>query len=358
MKKLNFLKSTLCLLMALVCNVAWAQPKVSPAPSDGQWAEGTTWYQVQTKSGFYLRGDNLDANANVQLPSSSTLDVAALWCVVGDATNGYTFYNKAVGADKAMCMNNSTNRAQFVAPGTDGYTATFDFVESQKTDASNTYWCVRKHTGAANNYYWNPQGTPKQLTYWDDASATNDNGSAFLFTEVTVDLDAAVVTDLLQLSNEKVYTLRSARAFLFYKEGASKLYSSNGTSAGSVTLDNTNPNHQFRIEKSGSSYYLYSVGAKKYVAKDGTYSQTATDALVLTDVSGTYAEYPWKLTLGGNGMNSQERNQTAEGLMINWWTDTDAGNCYKIEVAVSQEPEYTIHVLGATGATVTYNGEE
>ena len=358
MKRQNFLKSTLCLLLTLLCNVAWAQPKASPAPSDGQWADGTTWYQVQTKSGFYLRGDNLDANGNVQLPSSSTLNKAALWCVVGDATNGYTFYNMAVGAETPMCMNNSTSRAQFVALGTDGYTTTFDFVASQKTDESNTYWCVRKHTGSDNNYYWNPQGTPKQLTYWNDASATNDNGSAFLFTEVTVDLDAAVVTDLLQLSNEKVYTLTSARAFLFYKEGASKLYSSNGTSAGSVTLDNTNPNHQFRIEKSGSSYYLYSVGAGKYVDKDGAFIDTATDALTLTDVSSTNAGYPWKLTLGGNGVNSQDPNQTAEGLMINWWTDTDAGNCYKIEVAVSQEPEYTIHVLGATGATVTYNGEE
>ena len=64
MKRQNFLKSTLCLLLTLLCNVAWAQPKASPAPVNGQWAEGTTWYQVQTKSGFYLRGDNLDANGN------------------------------------------------------------------------------------------------------------------------------------------------------------------------------------------------------------------------------------------------------------------------------------------------------
>ena len=138
MKRQNFLRSMLCLLVGLVCTMAWAQPKASPAPVDGDWAEGTTWYQVQTKSGFYLRGDNLDANDNVQLPSTSTLDNAALWCVVGDVANGYTFYNNAVGADKAMCMNNSTTRAQFAVPGTDGYTATFDFVASQKTDASNT----------------------------------------------------------------------------------------------------------------------------------------------------------------------------------------------------------------------------
>ena len=171
---------------------------------------------------------------------------------------------------------------------------------------------------------------------------------------------ATEVVDLTQLSNDNVYTLSSKRAFLFYKEGANKLYSSNGKAAGSVTLDKTNPNHQFRIEKKSDNYYLYSVGAEKYVTKDGSYSQTATDALTLTDVSANRPNYPWQLAIGGNGMNSQDPNQTDEGLIVNDWTKTDDGNCYKIEVGVPKSYEYTIHVLGAGDATVTvtYNGEE
>ena len=174
-------------------------------------------------------------------------------------------------------------------------------------------------------------------------------------TPKAVDMDAPVVTDLAQLSNDKVYTLSSARAFLFYKEGANKLYSSNGTAAGSVTLDKTNPNHQFRIEKIGENYYLYSVGAEKYVAKDGSYVATATDALTLTDVSSTNADYPWQLALGGNGMNSQDPGQTAEGIKVDSWTTTDAGNCYKIEVGVPKSYVYTVTILGDDEATVTYN---
>ena len=33
--------------------------KASPAPQDGQWAEGTTWYQIKTGNGYYLRSDVL-----------------------------------------------------------------------------------------------------------------------------------------------------------------------------------------------------------------------------------------------------------------------------------------------------------
>ena len=174
----------------------------------------------------------------------------------------------------------------------------------------------------------------------------------------TIDMDAPVVTDLKQLSNDKVYTLTSARAFLFYRPESSKVCSSTGTAVGSVTLDKTNPNHQFRIEKKGDNYYLYSVGAEKYVAKDGSFVATATAALTLSDVSADRPNYPWKLILDGNGLNSQDGGQTAEGIVFNNYTTTDAGNCYKIEVGVPKSYEYTIKVLGAEGAKVTYNGEE
>ena len=173
-----------------------------------------------------------------------------------------------------------------------------------------------------------------------------------------VDMDAPVVTDLRQLSKEKVYTLKSTRAFLFYKSDMSKLCSSTGKSVGSVTFDNTDPNQQFRIEKKGENYYLFSVGAEKYVKKDGTYADTATDALTLSDVSADRPNYPWQLALGGNGMNSQAANQTDEGIVLNSWTTTDDGNCYTIEVAVPKSYDYTIHVLGTQNATVTYGGKE
>ena len=315
MKRQTLLKSTLCLLMALVCNVAWAQPKASPAPVDGQWAEGTVWYQIKTKSGFYLRGDNLDANGNVQLPSTSTLDNAALWCVVGDAANGYTFYNKAVGADKALCMNTTTTRAQFVASGTDGYTVTFDFVASQKTDASNTYWCVRKHTGSDNNYYWNPQGDPKQLTYWNSSGATNDNGSAFLFTEVVV------LPYFSTEENPKWFSVE-------FKTGGHFLTDKgNGNVLVTAAAADSDEEYWMFI---GDQFSGFKMKSRKgnYVYFESDRFKTTNDAAkaaTLTLVAGASAD-TWELQRDGSSKCMNQNGGTGVGVQLGEWNKGDGNN--------------------------------
>ena len=168
------------------------------------------------------------------------------------------------------------------------------------------------------------------------------------------------VTDLSQLDNDKVYTIRSARAFLLYSEAegvANTLCTSNGKKVCSVTYSLTDPNQQFRIGKNGANYYLFSVGAGKYVNSNGNYEANASSALTFTKVSGSY---PWKLCIGGNGMNSQEPGQMPAGIVVNSWTTADAGNCYQIEAVTLDPVDYTIHILGTENAAagVTYNGAE
>ena len=166
---------------------------------------------------------------------------------------------------------------------------------------------------------------------------------------------AQTVTDLSQLDNDATYTLKSKRAFLLYSDAiADKLCASTGKSVGTVTFNAEDPNQQFSLEKKGDAYYLYSVGAEKYVGAGGSYVASASVALTFENVGG---EYPWKLVLGGNGLNSQSPNQTAEGILINGWTTTDEGNCYKIEEAIVKAKTYTIAVLGDNNATVTYEGK-
>ena len=151
------------------------------------------------------------------------------------------------------------------------------------------------------------------------------------------------VTNLADLSNDKVYTLRSERAFLLYSESlASSICSSNGTSIGTIEYSLTDANLQFRIEKIGDKYYLYSIGAGRYVGATGNYQTTASTVLKIEDVGGSY---PWKLTLGGNGMNSQDRGQTASGILVNSWTTTDAGNCYQITEAVPDPNSITVPTI-------------
>lgn len=137
MKK-NFLqRSMLCLVMVLACHVAWAQqPQASDAPVDGQWAENTTWYQVETKNGNDLVGDIFMTDGYLKLANQTAATKnAALWCLVGDADNGYTFYNKAVGAGTPLGMTgyatDGAARAKFVAVGAADYVTAFDLIASQ-----------------------------------------------------------------------------------------------------------------------------------------------------------------------------------------------------------------------------------
>ena len=143
----------------------------------------------------------------------------------------------------------------------------------------------------------------------------------------------AQITDLNQLSNEKTYFIESARCFLTYSsEHTGNLATSNGTTvpaADKVKNPVENVNQQFKILNEDGSYYLYSVGASKYVDKSGNYVDTPTDALTITN-TGSGSSYPWKILIGGNGLNSQDPNQTEAGVVVNSWTQTDAGNCFKI----------------------------
>ena len=142
------------------------------------------------------------------------------------------------------------------------------------------------------------------------------------------------IAELSNLSNDKVYTLRSARAFLLHSEAegvADSICSNTGMLVGAVEYALGNPALHFRIEKQGGNYYLYSVGAGQYVGANGNYEAQANTVLKIEKVGG---DYPWKLYLGDHGMNSQDQGRTNRGILVDWWTTTDVGNCYQIvEVA-------------------------
>ena len=166
-----------------------------------------------------------------------------------------------------------------------------------------------------------------------------------------------LVTDLSQLSNDKVYTLKSERAFLLYNEAVpGEICSSNGKLVGTVEYSLTDSNLQFRIEKKGNSYYLFSEGAQKYVGANGAFSDAPSAALSLTKTAD--ATYPWFLKIGDQGMNSQVAGQSNSGILVNSWTTEDSGNRYQLAEAVAKAKVYSITVLGAEGTTVTYDGKE
>lgn len=183
------------------------------------------------------------------------------------------------------------------------------------------------------------------------------------------------ITDLSQLDDNKAYFIESARCFLMYNTTANAygVSTNNASRLANITIraDWEDNNQLFNIKKIGESYYLYSIGAAKYIDKEGNFTDNATDALTFVHIGG---DHPWKLLIGGNGMNSQEPGARETGIAVDSWTTTDPGNCYKIldveastVVAVDYPNEltefdqnkcYTISTKARGGWSVKYSDGE
>ncbi len=147
---------------------------------------------------------------------------------------------------------------------------------------------------------------------------------------------AEKLTALSQLSNDKIVTISSARGFLMFSDNfKNSIAFSSGTEVGSVSKDANDPNQQFRIIEKEKKYYLFSIGANKYVCASGVYGYFSSTELKI-EASGNNS-YPWKLGLGDLYMNSQDPNQKPTGMIIDGWNTTDAGNSYVIDI-VGEEP--------------------
>ncbi len=189
MKKFTFLLS---LLLAFVGVTASAQSlKFSDAPSDGSWASNTQWYLIRVAytDGYhpnagYLNTEDGYTNGNGLLLTNDAVPTTdkGLWCIVGDATNGYKFYNKGEGTSKVLGVSNWSK--MYDASGTDDVAKSFDIASST---AKSTAYCVKFHGKSDGDYWWNnSDGGGCHLSYWkNDASTTGTKGNAFYFIPVS-----------------------------------------------------------------------------------------------------------------------------------------------------------------------------
>ena len=194
----------LSLIMAFCFGVNAQVLKVSDAPANGEWSDNTTWYFIQNKKGgvvstaaAYCNTEGKLRLSNSAIPTENYAN--ALWCVVGDETNGYQFYNKASGIDKVLYATrelNSGNASFKMETKSGAVNEYFDIANSQKAG----YIIVKDHDNE--NNYWNDRGS--NLAYWNSTGAKNDDGSSFHFVEA-----APVVTalDFIEES-EAQYTLQ------------------------------------------------------------------------------------------------------------------------------------------------------
>lgn len=184
---------------------------LSNAPVDGVFDANTHWYTMKTGSNFYLKGDATDNNGYITLDNTSAApnNDAGYWCVVGNETDGYTFYNRQ---GKKLVMYGSTSivdasshavmKDADYSEGTDE-TSKFDFTKSNLT---GKYWCFKKH-GSEKLYTSRHGQASHRLAYWESMMAVwgwtqgtpnpngpGDPGACFIFEEVNVGDDVVQVT--------------------------------------------------------------------------------------------------------------------------------------------------------------------
>lgn len=190
-----------CALMVCVLfsGVANAQSPVvfqtSSEPTNASFAENTHWY-IMKLDGKFVTIENVDDKNDIKLTADNTLtntDItsgADQWCIVGNATNGYKFYNKKAGVDKVFGIKNiniNSNeggdaRSQMYASTTthstdnNGVGTLFDI--KTKDNVNNVYYVSLK---GETNRYWNQRDG--YVSYWISGDAYGNSGSKILFYE-------------------------------------------------------------------------------------------------------------------------------------------------------------------------------
>ena len=137
----------------------------------------------------------------------------------------------------------------------------------------------------------------------------------------------AQVTSLGELSNDKAYTVSTARGSWYYAPEKTTLSSTNKEN---IAVDATDAKQQYAFLTVDDKVYLYSVGASKFVVKNGNYTAVVAypEAYVTFEASGKN-EYPVVVAL--NGANHIGVSNGYDPAVITNWNDkNDEGNQVKI----------------------------
>lgn len=216
----------LCMLFTLSVITTKAQTAVdyqtSTAPSNGSFAADTHWFTIRLR-GTYLSVENADANSyfysgNGFNTINNTID-KGLWCVVGDETKGYKFYNKSVGLTKVLAINYVSSgpnsnalgpnaRAKMVdasienatTEGADNWLTTFNIHKNEKSFVGAFSVSVKGLT----NYYLN-QRSP-YLAFWINPGAKEEEGSSFYFYDES-SYDASTIETAINAAKTKAQNL-------------------------------------------------------------------------------------------------------------------------------------------------------
>lgn len=196
MKKITFLLTLVFAFLGGITASAQAQVDFQPsdAPSSGKWAPNTTWYKMSLRA-KYVTAFSADVFGNLYAKQAKEVfGEGALWCVVGDADNGYKLYNMFAGPNKPMNLTDMDKDAAGRAQLVEGE-GTLLYIEKAK---------VRNED--SEGFFVKPYGSDKQwvnlrndyFSNWTSSDAFGEVGSAIRFYAVA-DVDADVAKGIAEL---------------------------------------------------------------------------------------------------------------------------------------------------------------
>ena len=164
----------------------------SNAPINDAWAANTTWFRMRLFDACerYISAQPayMDTDNNLKLNNNTPpTDYAGMWCIVGNATDGYKFYNRAWGPEYALKTTGSNAGARsFMAPVAEA--TLYDIVQDPNAATAEKYKFYVKVHGTNNyfNMYNGASGTQHLMTY-DTSAALGDGGSVMTFETVNME---------------------------------------------------------------------------------------------------------------------------------------------------------------------------
>lgn len=342
----------LCMLFTLSVITTKAQTAVdyqtSEAPSNGSFAEDTHWFTIRLRDA-YLSVENTDANSyfysgNGFNTINNTID-KGLWCVVGDETKGYKFYNKSVGPTKVLAINYVSGdtggdaRAKMVdastenatTEGVDHWLTTFDLYKNEGGECVGAYSVSVK---GLTNYYLN-QRSP-YLAFWISSAAKEEVGSSFYFYDKN-SYDASTIETAINAAKTKaqpLITTYTGNTGGIYQPTAEELrdfsskISTDYTWDNLVSISNAIADFKAAIDKHtptiGKRYLIKNSHNSKYIVPNiipGSALNVQTgditkDAVWTLEAGDTEGTYKLKNAWSGLYINGVKANTTGTDLKV------------------------------------------
>ena len=301
-----------------------------------------TWYRMRLSDGLerYIsaQADYVDGKKNLLLSNHTPpTDYAGLWTMVGDAENGYKFYNRAKGADYALKTDGEgANARTYLAPV--DYASTYDVVQQD----GNYQFFVKLH--GTDNYLY------KQGDYLATAANALGDANAVMTFETVNSTGWGLGLGILDLTTDP-----NAPVYYMIKNVRSGAYATYSDYSGLSYNDYTGPRnmHLTPVAQPIAAHLFYFIGelsedgqsAKVKIHNYATGNKCAgvdswnADGIewgisvsANTDNGGGLAIYKYSNS-GDHGSNtaSSWNNAGGDGQKIGWWKSNDIGSTWVLE---------------------------